>query len=606
MTSTTPVPQSMVGRLVLGRYRVLRHLADGGMGAIYLARSEGAAGFVRPVVVKFLLPGLLGDERMVQMFVREAHIMSNLRHPSIVSVIDFAQEGDMYVMVLDYVHGFHLGRWYRYVRDTRGQFPIEPALYIMQQVMRALHYAHTTKGAGGELLGVVHRDVTPSNILIDVEGHTKLADFGIARTSAEHTDIERRAIKGKFPYLAPELLDGTEPDASTDVYSAAVTLHEVLVGRNEFGATTMEAIVARVLKHTPIRVDRARSDASAALADVVERALSKDPGERYRTAAELAEALGAVRGVSEEQAAATVAELAGRDFRDRNMAAFLTLPDLSVLEASWKTPTPTAEPRTEPEVGVPPALAAERALGLAETAAGIDTGEAGSWEDSGSQRRKRPTDGATIAASPGARAGTGVRRTGPGREPAAPAAEPAGSAAARRERGPWLVVAGLAVVAVAGAGVAIALAMRGGGERDPAYIVVQDRKGAPAPAATPAATRATEVPAASPDAAPVARDPGAVIRPVTTADRLTRAFNAQRGKIRQCFADHAAQLEGNPEISVRLEVDRKGAVTAAELSPAALNDTELGGCLLGVARATRFGTLPEPVAFRVPIRARVK
>src|SRR5688572_2862700 len=124
----------MVGRVLLGRYRVLRHLADGGMGSIYLARNEGAAGFIKPVVIKWVLPTHSGDAKITDLFMREARIMAKLTHPDIVTVLDFAEESGMYIMALEYVHGFHLGRWYKFVKQHRGAFPVDLAVHITGHV----------------------------------------------------------------------------------------------------------------------------------------------------------------------------------------------------------------------------------------------------------------------------------------------------------------------------------------------------------------------------------------------------------------------------------------------------------------------------------------
>src|SRR5262249_51936819 len=139
----------LIGRIVLRRYRIVQRLATGGMGVIYLARSEGAKGFVKPVVIKRILPHFVGDEALTGMFAREARIMSNLSHPGSVGILDFAEEDGAYLMVLEYVHGFHLGRWHRWMRHTRDLFPIEPAIHIVISVLDAVHYAHTLPGPGG-------------------------------------------------------------------------------------------------------------------------------------------------------------------------------------------------------------------------------------------------------------------------------------------------------------------------------------------------------------------------------------------------------------------------------------------------------------------------
>jgi eukaryotic-like serine/threonine-protein kinase len=131
--------QNLIGQTVLGRYRIVRRLARGGMGAVYLGRTEGAAGFARPVVIKRVLPGLMDDEEVAQMFVREAQILSNLQHPNIVGVLDFGQQADgAYLMVLEYVHGYQLAQWHDYVRMTQGPMPVDFALHLTARVLDAL------------------------------------------------------------------------------------------------------------------------------------------------------------------------------------------------------------------------------------------------------------------------------------------------------------------------------------------------------------------------------------------------------------------------------------------------------------------------------------
>src|ERR1700689_378094 len=224
-------PDPFVGRKVLGRYRVVRSIGRGGMGLIYLARVEGAAHFVKPAVVKRAAPDLLAKEpSLLQIMGREARIMSHLNHPSIVRVIDFAEEDGAYLLVLDYVSGFHLGQWHRFMRGSGRSFPIDLGIHIVCKVLDALHYAHTTRGPDGTLLGIVHRDVSPGNVLLDVDGSIKLSDFGIARMHSDQTETTSQPslLKGKFAYMAPELLSRAVPSPATDLYAAAVVLHELL------------------------------------------------------------------------------------------------------------------------------------------------------------------------------------------------------------------------------------------------------------------------------------------------------------------------------------------------------------------------------------------
>src|SRR4051794_4453575 len=151
----------VLGRVLLGRYRVVRELAKGGMGVVYLARAEGAVGFVKPVVIKLVLPEHASDDRFLAMFVREAQILAHLRHPSVVDVLEFGEQDGAYVMVLEYVRGYHLGQWSRYLKLKQRQIPIEILLQIIIDVLDALHHAHDTTHPDGTSMRIVHRDVSP-------------------------------------------------------------------------------------------------------------------------------------------------------------------------------------------------------------------------------------------------------------------------------------------------------------------------------------------------------------------------------------------------------------------------------------------------------------
>jgi serine/threonine protein kinase len=309
----------MVGRMVLGRYRIVRRLARGGMGVVYLARSEGAAGFAQPVVIKRIIPDLTGDDQMARMFVREARILSNLRHPNIVQVIEFAEDHDAYVMILEYVHGYHLGRWAKFARKEEGQFSALFAMHVVAKVLDALHHAHTLVKPDGSSYSIVHRDVSPSNVHISVEGQVKLIDFGIARVSRESGEYqtEEISLKGKLPYMAPELFKTGTPSASTDIYACGVMLHELLTGRHEFRGKEMSETVNLVLHHRVSSVSAMRSDVSVRIDDVLRRALAKKPEERFATAEEFASALRAIRGMAESEADALMKERIKRDFQGR-------------------------------------------------------------------------------------------------------------------------------------------------------------------------------------------------------------------------------------------------------------------------------------------------
>jgi len=565
-----------VGRKVLGRYRVVRSIGRGGMGLIYLARLEGAAHFVKPVVVKRAAPDLLAKEpSLLQVMGREARIMSHLHHPSIVSVVDFAEEEGSYLLVLDYVHGYHLGQWHRFMRGTGRAFPADVAIHIVCLVLDALHYAHTIVGPDGIALGIVHRDVSPGNVLLDVDGHVKLADFGIARMHSDQTETTDQPglIKGKFAYMAPELLSRASPNPVTDVYAAAVVLHELLTGRNELRATgSIEATIARVVHHRPSRVGAARTDVPKGLDDVLARALAKSPDDRFRDAAELARALRRVLGVPDDELDRRLATAIAADFRGVEIAKTLEVTDLATLDRAWRgDPQDGTDFEAVVAVPSPRTDATDRAEGPTVIVPAVPVGTAARGPQPSSSSKNLLLAGGALGLLALGGGGVLLARSGPPR-----AVSPA-----------VVVVNGQ----VSGAdGLVI--------DAGPAAVASAPTPDTPAPAANP-----IPLPAASAPAATVAHPPGAGAR-ADGADGLTRAFSRQQPQVANCFASHAADVTGTPEIAIRFGVDTAGHVTSAQVLPPAVASTPLGACLATVAQATKFAPQPHDVSFRIPIVAR--
>ena len=560
-----------VGRKVLGRYRVVRSIGRGGMGLIYLARLEGAANFIKPVVVKRAAPDLLAKEpSLLQVMGREARIMSHLHHPSIVSVVDFAEEDGAYLLVLDYVHGYHLGQWHRYVRGAGRAFPADVAIHIVCLVLDALHYAHTICGPDGIALGIVHRDVSPGNVLLDVDGHVKLADFGIARMHSDQTETTDQPglIKGKFAYMAPELLSRASPNPVTDVYAAAVVLHELLSGRNELRATgSIEATIARVVHHTPSRIATNRADVPKGLDDILVRALAKSPDDRFRDAAELAAALRRVLGVPDDELDRRLAAAIAADFRGSEIARTLDVTDLATLDRAWRGDLNEA---TDFEAVVAVAQSrADAALDRAEAETVIAPAVPTVAGVHGAARPSRAMLYGGGAAALVVLGGAGLLLARPG-----PA--PTGSSAVVVVNGQVSGVDGLII------------------DAGPAAV-------APDPVAPVVAAAAA--PSSAPSASAV-HAPGGPPHAADGAEGLTRAFSRQQPQVASCFAAHASDITGSPEIAIRFGVDTAGHVTAAQVLPSAVASTPLGACLATVAQATKFSPQTHDVSFRIPIVAR--
>lgn len=271
----------------LGRYRVVRPLGKGGMAEVLEAVAVGAEGFERRVAIKRLLPGHEQDTGFTGMFLDEARIASRLHHANIVSVLDYGVVDGQPFQVLELVDGLDAGRlWARGVE--RGQpLPLPLALHLGTTIAHALHHAHRARDAQGQPLGIVHRDVSPGNILVSWDGDVLLADFGIAFAKHRSERTRTGVAKGTVAYWAPEQATGGMIDARTDVFALAATVHRLIAGRSPLAG---ENALADLLVGRPLPLD---PTLPADVAQVLSRALRRDRAERYADAAELAGALGA-------------------------------------------------------------------------------------------------------------------------------------------------------------------------------------------------------------------------------------------------------------------------------------------------------------------------
>jgi len=223
--------------LTLGPYRVIRHIASGGMSEILLCQRQGKKGFQKTVVAKLISKALLDTPKIKQMFLHEVQIHSRLCHPNVVQILDFGEIRDNYYMILEYVPGLTLRELIFKAKESYGSIPPFFALGLLREVLKGLHYVHSLKDKSGIKLDLVHRDISPENILISVDGSCKICDFGLAKSRLKSHDTQSGTIKGKLSYMSPEQHRGQKIDHRSDIFSAGACLFEMVSGSKLSGDT---------------------------------------------------------------------------------------------------------------------------------------------------------------------------------------------------------------------------------------------------------------------------------------------------------------------------------------------------------------------------------
>lgn len=279
-----------------GRYVLVDRIGEGGMAEVFRAVMPGAEGFRRTLVVKRIHPQFSGATSFVEMFVQEAQICSLLNHPNIVAVYDFGQIEGSHFLAMEYLRGRNLQAVMRKLRETHQACPVAVATYVAREVALGLAYAHELGGPDGRPLNIVHRDVSPSNIMCLTTGGVKLLDFGIAKALGERGEDPQEAasFKGKLSYTAPERLRQEPLDSRSDLFSLGIVLWEMLTGRRLFRGTDEVETMKNVIGAEVPPPSSLRPDVPEVLDAIVLRSLARDPAARYQTAQEMADALEAV------------------------------------------------------------------------------------------------------------------------------------------------------------------------------------------------------------------------------------------------------------------------------------------------------------------------
>jgi len=335
----------------IGKYLVRRKLAEGGMAELYLCSSQGPEGFEKEVVIKRIRPFLSTDPEFVRMFIAEALLASRLNHPNLVQIFDFDKQGDSYYLAMEHVRGHSLSEVRKRCKARMVPFPPILVAHIGAEVARGLQHAHRLT-ENGSPLGLVHRDVTPHNVLLSFNGEVKLTDFGIAKASDKLTSPGR--LKGKLAYMSPEQSRGEKVDARTDVFALGIVLWEMLTGGRLFEGDSDMAVLQAVRGSVIPPVARVNPDVPPDLDSVVMKALARKPELRHQTARELELGLG--RCVLRH----------ARTLEDTDIAGFLE----KLFPDGWSLPGGTASQTAARRIDIGPAQKGDQ---LRTAAGGVPT-----------------------------------------------------------------------------------------------------------------------------------------------------------------------------------------------------------------------------------------
>jgi serine/threonine-protein kinase len=308
---------------VLGRYELLMPIAAGGMAMVWAARLKGTRGFQKIVAVKTMLPKLSEDAQFEQMFLDEASLASQIRHPHVVEILDLGEQEGVLFLVMEWIDGVPLNQLMKAAKSAGGM-PLPIAVRVVMQTLAGLHAAHELRDAKGQLVGLVHRDVSPQNVLVTYDGVTKVVDFGVAKATAIGEGATGQGqIKGKVGYMAPEQIEGEPIDRRADLFAVGIVLYALTTGKHPFRRESDAATMYNICSPQPVLPpSKFLPEYPAALERVLLRSLAKIPADRYQTANEMLRDLDQVlppdqRAKTDEDVAQFVRKLVGDRLDER-------------------------------------------------------------------------------------------------------------------------------------------------------------------------------------------------------------------------------------------------------------------------------------------------
>ncbi|MBZ4334136.1 serine/threonine-protein kinase [Corallococcus sp. AS-1-12] len=513
----------------LGKYQLVRKLASGGMAEVFLAKAAGPRGFEKTLVLKRILPHLAEDEAFVEMFLGEAQLAARLDHPNVVQIFDFGEVDGSYFLAMEYIDGPTLRRLIK--RSTELKQPLPPGVCakMVAAAAEGLAFAHElTDPETGAPLGLVHRDISPENVLVSRQGTVKVVDFGIAKVAGQSHRTATGVVKGKVAYMPPEQLQAKAMDGRVDVYALGIVLYELLTGKRPFDATTDVSMMQAILFEPFVPAVTRRPDLPETMQRILEKALAKDREQRYPDCRAFQADL--------ERFVLSLGEPVGAYQISRLVAQVM-----EGVEATPVAPTPAKGRVTAPAVDAAktpmPGRVGTAWAPLAARSSTEAPAVAASGDDVPSSRFDAATDPATPSAGSLLRESSGAALPPDGSKEAA-SEQPLLAGAVRSPRRKWVG----ALVAVSALGLAGGLAVAGRGEK----------------AATPPSPA---VPVARKDDAP-AKPPEPKVTPVVPEARAetVAAGEGDRGT-------PAVVAEAMPATERSAEVRDAGVVTEVALTP---------------------------------------
>jgi serine/threonine-protein kinase len=540
------------------------------MGEIFLARLEGAAGFEKLYVVKRILPHLADDARFRAMLIAEARIASKLSHANICQVYELGEtDGQLYI-VMEYLEGITVLPLLRKASKEATALDFGFVGGVIQQTTDALHYAHELRDRGGESYGIVHRDVTPSNIFLTEAGVVKVLDFGIAKVKDASTHTQTGAVKGKYAYMAPEQLRGVSVDRRADVFALGVVVYEMLALRRLFQRKTDYLTFRAVMEQPVPDVRRYRPDVPEALAISLARALDRDPDHRFESARQLAGAIiDALAVVKRVWTQGEIADYVRANFADEvGKQSEQVESALQRTQATGQPAMPEFAPESPGDDDDDDEFPAVDSIGA----------EAPTVYQQEYQSQTPPPFASTTA---------NEHR----------AANPNTIIVQRRS----LVWPLLAIAMVGIAGGALFLVWKQMQQQQPAVVNITSEPAPREPAVTPPAPVPPVPAVASGSAKPVPQ----VVKPVKPSpprrsSPYDDAIQLHRTRIAQCAKDH-----GVPPANARVVIDltTAGKVKSITLEPTDLNSSPLGGCIKTVLSRAKYPTAAAEMRVSVPLKA---